>query len=128
MVKKMFPIGHFALGYTITIIILLATGLYKVIYRDIFVGCIGGFVAIFPDIHWILPEPYAYQVHLFHSSPWADICFLHYTIDTHVNDYDFFWPVLCIAIAIILTLALIHWDNRHKRCTLYDGKFSCKIK
>ena len=76
-------IGHFFVGYTGTLAGLLLSGKHKEIEHDGMVAMAGGFFAMLPDAHWVLPEPLKSEWHHgFHNSEWANICFFHRIIDT----------------------------------------------
>jgi len=71
----MIAIGHFFVGYTVTLAGLLLSGKHKGVKHDGIVAMAGGFFAMLPDGHWVAPEPIKSVWYGFHNSVWANICF-----------------------------------------------------
>jgi len=107
-------IGHFFVGYTGTLAGLLLSGKHKEIEHDGMVAMAGGFFAMLPDAHWVLPEPLKSEWHHgFHNSEWANICFFHRIIDTSLpKDKPIHaFPFMVSAVAVSLALLTMEKKN-----------------
>lgn len=76
-------IAHFAVGASITIVLLLLTGLYTHRHAGV-ATIIGGFWGCLPDIHNVIPhETTTDVIQTVHHHPISDVFFFHYTMDTY---------------------------------------------
>jgi len=75
---------------------------------------IGGFFAMLPDAHWVLPEPLKSEWHHgFHDPQWANICFFHHYFDHSVFDTKptYAFPFMVSAVAVSLALLTVEKKN-----------------
>ena len=115
-------IGHFAVGFTATVAVLVVLGLHRRVNRLGLVGILGGMWAMIPDAGELLPGNPALD-----HEPWVDVFWFHYFLDTHSFTDGLAGNVLFVALMVatvfaVFALDTIKWINqRVGRRVLGDG-------
>lgn len=115
-------IGHFAFGFTATVVVLVVFGLYRRIRRLGLVGVLGGLWAMVPDVGMLLPGNPALD-----HAPWVNVFWFHYFLDTNAVTDSLRGDVLFLALmtgtvfAIFVLDAVVWVRRRDYDVTLSDG-------
>jgi hypothetical protein len=116
-------IGHFAFGFTATVVILVATGLHRRLRRPFLIGVVGGLWAMVPDVGEFLPG----NPPLDHT-PWVNIFWFHYLLDTNEFADGLSGSVLLVALMAGTVFAVFAYDavvwvrHRSHDVTIADGR------
>jgi len=111
--KKMIEIGHFMLGYSLTLLALITTGWSHRIRHDGITSLLGGLFATLPDAWWVLPQPIKNTCHSFHNSIWANICFLHQAMDKLYPKDKPISAIPLILFATTVSIGLLYIEHKH---------------
>jgi len=112
-IEKMIAIGHFMLGYALTLLALIITRWSHRTKHDGIMSLFAGLFATLPDAWWVLPEPIKDIYHSFHNSIWANICFLHQAIDKVYPKDKAISAAPFILFAITVSIGLLYIEHKH---------------
>lgn len=119
-------IGHFAVGFTATVTVLLVLGLHRRVRRLGLVGILGGLWAMVPDAGELLPGSPALD-----HEPWVNVFWFHYFLDTHAFTDGLLGNVLFVALMVgtvfaVFVLDTVKWFNQRVGRSVPDDSGSRK--
>ena len=95
-------IGHFAVGATGGLVLLLVTGLHRRTAQDGAIAIVSGFWAMIPDIGIVLPGLSGTD-----RTPLANLFWFHYVLDTHAFTDSTAGSVVFVGLLAIAVLWLV---------------------